>query len=201
MRCQIRPEKLESFGRAPDALFNALRQFPKKMWLFEPAPSRWSIHKTILHLADTEVSTYMCCRRYIVEQGSLDSQFDSARWAETLGYCHQSTREALEIIRRLRKTMYRLLITLQEAARVVTAESPGEGVMSLDDWLEHHECHILHHIGQMRQNYEIWLRTQPPRKPASVLMRSNQIPPTIRRPPLAIEIQVRGTQVIAKKIE
>jgi uncharacterized damage-inducible protein DinB len=182
MRYQIRPEKLESFGRAPAFLFNALRQFPKKMWLFEPAPSRWSIHKIILHLADTEVSTYMCCRRYIAEQGVLDSQFDSARWAEALGYCHQSTRDAIEIIRRLRKTTYRLLITLQEA-RVVTAESSVEGVMSLDDWLEHHECHILHHIGQMRQNYEIWLRTHPPRKPASVVRTSNLVLRTINRTP------------------
>jgi hypothetical protein len=179
MRYQIRPEKLESFARAPAFLLNALRQFPKKMWLFEPAPSHWSIHKTILHLADTEACNYMCCRRYIAEQVSLDSQCDSARWAETLGYCHQSTREALEIIRLLRKTTYRLLITLQEAARVVTAESSVGGVMSLDDWLEHQECHILHHIGQMRQNYETWFRTHPPRKPASVLMRSNQIPRTI----------------------
>ena len=171
MRYQLRPEKLESFGRAPAFLHNALRQFPKKMWLYEPAPDRWSIHKTILHLADTEASAYISCRRYIAEQGSLDSQFDSARWAETLGYCHQSTREALDLIRRLRRATYRLLITLQESSRKVTAEPSVEEAMSLDDWLERHECHILHHIGQMRQNYEMWLRTHPPRKPASALKR------------------------------
>src|SRR5215469_12637844 len=48
MRYQIRHEKLESFGHAPAFLFNALRQFPKKMWLFEPAPDRWSIHSVWL---------------------------------------------------------------------------------------------------------------------------------------------------------
>src|SRR5215469_15185242 len=117
MPYKMQPEKLESFGRAPYCLVTALREFPKKMWQFEPAPDRWSIHKTILHLADSEASAYICCRRYIAEHGSLDLRFDSARWAETLGYCHQSTREALEIIRRLRKATYELLVTLQEGAK------------------------------------------------------------------------------------
>ena len=162
---KMQPEKLESFGRAPYCLLTALRQFPKKMWLFEPAPDRWSIHKTILHLADSEANGYICCRRYIAEHGSLDLRFDSARWAETLGYCHQSTREALEIILRLRKATYGLLITFQGAK----ANRPGEalaGELSLDVWLEHHERHIMHHIVQMRQNYDFWRRSNTPRKPA-----------------------------------
>jgi hypothetical protein len=181
MRYQIMPEKLDSFGRAPLILFAALRQFPKKMWMYEPAPDRWSIHTTILHLADTEATAYLCCRRYIAEQVGLDSQFDSARWAQTLGYCHQSTREALEIIRRLRKTTYRLLIALQESASVVTAEPSVQDAMSLDVWLEHHQCHMLHHIGQMRQNYESWFRTHPPRKPAHALRRSDTSSSAITR--------------------
>jgi hypothetical protein len=51
----MQPEKLASFGRAAYFLLTALRRFPKKMWLFEPA-NQWSIHKTILHLADSEAS-------------------------------------------------------------------------------------------------------------------------------------------------
>jgi hypothetical protein len=179
MRYQVRPEKLEYFGRAPAFLFAVLRQFPKKMWLFEPAPDRWSIHQTILHLADSEASAYVCCRRYIAERGSLDLRFDSARWADSLGYCHQSTREALEIIRRLRKMTYQLLVALQHAARTSAAEHTMEAGLSLDDWLEHHERHILHHIAQMRENYGIWRRTHPPRKPASHSGRPNVASSTV----------------------
>jgi hypothetical protein len=179
MRYQIRPEKLDSFGRTPVILLAALRQFPKKMWLYEPSPDHWSIHKTILHLADAEANAYICCRRHIAEQGRLDSQFESARWRETLGYCDQSTREALEIIRRLRKMTYRLLIALQESARVITAEEPVEGTMSLDAWLELHEGHFIHLMGQMQQNYEIWLRTHPRRKSAPASKGLNVTPQAI----------------------
>ncbi|MGA6953791.1 MAG: DinB family protein, partial [Candidatus Acidiferrales bacterium] len=96
MKRDDRRQKVESFGRAPALLSSALRQFPKKMWLYKPSTERWSIHEIILHLADSEASAYLHCRRFIAEPGSQVPEFDAARWASSLGYFHQSTREALE---------------------------------------------------------------------------------------------------------
>ena len=174
---KIQPEKLESFGRAPYFLLTALKQFPRKMWLFEPAPNQWCIHKIILHLADVEANAYICCRRYVAERGSLHLRFDSARWAETHGYCHQSTQEALEMIRRLRKATYGLLVMLQQGTKANTPEESSSDEVNLDDWLEHHQRHIIHHIVQMKQNYDIWLRSHPPRKAASALRSSKVASP------------------------
>ena len=50
MKQDLRRQRLESFGRAPALLCAALRQFPKKMWIFKPAIERWSIHEIIMHL-------------------------------------------------------------------------------------------------------------------------------------------------------
>lgn len=162
-----RRQKLESFGRAPALLSNALRQFPKKMWLYKSAPDRWSIHEIILHLADNEATTYIRCRRFIAEPGSPVLAFDSARWAGALGYFHQSTREALEIIRRLRRTTYQLLVSLPDSVWLNTVERPLDGPLTLEGWVERQERHIPHHIEQMKQLYEEWVKTHPPRKPAS----------------------------------
>ncbi len=63
-----RPQ-LESFGRGPALLAIALRQFPKKMWLYKPSLDRWCIHEIILHLANSEASAYASCRQLIVEPG------------------------------------------------------------------------------------------------------------------------------------
>src|SRR3984957_7751410 len=94
-------QQLESFGRAPTLLSAALRQFPKKKaWLYKPSADRWSIHEIILHLADSEVSVYIHSRHFGAKLESSVIKFDPGRWAGTLGYFHQSTREALEIIRR-----------------------------------------------------------------------------------------------------
>ena len=162
---------LESFGRSPALLCGALREFPRKMWLYKPATDRWSIHEIILHLADSEASAYIFCRHFIAEPGSAPVEFDAVRWADSLGYFHQSTREALEIIRRLRRMTYQLLVTLPDPvwSHIVHSKS---GEVRLERWVELQEQHIPHHLGQMRENYESWLERNPPRKAASTL-RSN----------------------------
>jgi len=162
-----RCEKLESFGSGPVLLSAALKQFPKKMWLFKPSPEKWSIHDVILHLADSEATAYICCRRLIAEPGSAVLSFDPAVWAGTLGYFHQSTKEALEIIRRLRRMTYPVLRGLPEKVWFHTVEDPRDGKVSLEQFLEIQERHIPHHIKQMKRNYAAWLRLHPPRKPAT----------------------------------
>jgi DinB superfamily len=179
MNREVRRQQLESFGRAPALLSAALRQFPKKMWLHKPAADRWSIHEIILHLADSEASAYIRCRRFIAEPECPVLKFDPARWAGTLGYFHQSTREALEIIRRLRRATYQLLVALPESVWEQTVNHPTDGRLSLAGWVEIQERHIPHHIDQMKQNYDTWLKTHPPRKPASTSRRSDSSLPLI----------------------
>lgn len=176
MNSGMRRQQLESFGRAPALLSVALRQFPKKMWLYKPSADRWSIHEIILHLADSEASAYVRCRRFIAEPGSPVLKFDGARWAGSLGYFHQSTREALEIIRRLRRMTYQLLVSLPEPVWEHTVEHPIQGRISLGEWIEIQERHIPHHIDQMQQNYDKWLESNPPRKPATPSRRSQSLP-------------------------
>ncbi|HTR48726.1 MAG TPA: DinB family protein [Verrucomicrobiae bacterium] len=162
-----RRQMLESFGRAPSLLSLVLRQLPKKMWLYKPAPDRWSIHEIIVHLADSEASSYVRCRHLIAEPGRTIPEFDPARWAGTLGYFHQSTRESLELIRRLRKMTYGLLVTLPEPVWLHRLDHPEEGEISLEKWIQRQERHIPHHIEQIKQNYHVWIGTHPPRKPAA----------------------------------
>jgi DinB superfamily len=167
MTREERSRMIESFGRAPGQLSVALRQFPKKMWLYKPSPERWSIHEIILHLADSEANSYVRCRRFIAEPGSAVFRIDAARWAGSLGYFHQSTREALEIIRRLRRMTYQLLISVPDSVWSHTVEHPRDGRITLEQWIQIQERHIPHHVEQMRTNYELWFKTHPPRKPAS----------------------------------
>jgi hypothetical protein len=162
-----RRQMLESFGRAPSLLAATLRRLPKKMWLYKPAQDRWSIHEIILHLADSEASSYVRCRHLIAEPGRSVAEFDAARWARSLGYFHQSTSEALELIRRLRKVTYQLLAAIPESVWSHTVRHHLEGEMSLEKWMEHQERHIPHHIEQMLRNYDLWFKANPPRKSAT----------------------------------
>ncbi|MGA7622060.1 MAG: DinB family protein [Candidatus Acidiferrales bacterium] len=167
-----RPQ-LESFGRGPALLAIALRQFPKKMWLYKPSLDRWCIHEIILHLADSEASAYVWCRQLIVEPGSITAKFDAGKWAGTLGYFHQSNREALKIICHLRRMTYQLLLTLPDPVWESTAQHPAQDGMSLAQWMDIQERHIPCHINQMKRNYQEWLQIPPRSKPVASYWRSN----------------------------
>lgn len=162
-----RRQMLESFGRGPALLCAALRPLPKKMWVYQPSSGRWSIHEIILHLADREVNSYSSFRRLIAEPHHAFADFDAAQWAGSLGYFHQSTREAIEIIRRLRKMTYQLAVALPPTVWLRTVMHAQQGEITLDDWLQQQEQYIPAYIDQIRQNYAAWIDTHPPRKSAA----------------------------------
>jgi hypothetical protein len=166
MREEISRE-LELFGFGPTLLQAALRQFPKKMWCYQPRADRWSIHHIVIHLADSEASAYIRCRRFIAEPGSPILQFDGQRWAQSLGYFNQSAREALDIIFHLRKATYKLLCAIPDHVWDNSVIHHRVGQITLKKWMMIHERHIPHHVDQMRENYMTWSKSHPPRKPVA----------------------------------
>lgn len=162
-----RRHMIESFGRGPALLCAALRPLPKKMWVYQPSSGRWSIHAIVLHLADREVNSYFSFRRLIAEPHHELADFDAAQWAGSLGYFHQSTREALEVIRRLRKMTYQLAVALPPPVWLRTLTHAQQGEITLEDWLQQQERYIPAYIEQIRQNYAAWIETHPPRRSGS----------------------------------
>lgn len=167
MNSGIPRQQLESFGRGPALLSVALGQFPKKMWLYNPSEGMWSIHEIILHLADSEANAYVRCRRFIAEPGTSIPKFDGRQWAGTLGYFHQSTKDALKMIRHLRRMTYELLVASPESVWEHSLEHATEGRLNLGEWIRLEADHIPRHIHQMKRNYEKWLEKSLSRKAAT----------------------------------
>jgi DinB superfamily len=165
MSTELRNQVLGEFGRGPILLSEALRRCPKKMWMYRPKRDRWSIHEIILHLADSEADNYIRCRQFIAQPGSAVLEYDPSNWAKSLGYFHQSTKDALGLIARLRRMTYHILSFVPESVWTHTVRHPKAGILSLDEWVEVQARHIPHHILQIEQNYNCWLEKNPPRKP------------------------------------
>jgi hypothetical protein len=160
---QLTPERrramIESYGAAYDELVAALDTFPREMWQFKPAPHEWSVHEQIVHLADSEANSYVRVRHGIAEPTSRVAGYDQDVWAVALAYHDQSTEDALELFKWLRRMSYNLIRTLPDEIWTNTIEHPENGTMSLDDWLVIYEAHVRGHITQMQGVYEAWRRT------------------------------------------
>ena len=148
--------KIESYGRAHELLVEALKRFPREMWKFKPAPDRWSVHEIVVHIADSEANSFVRCRRCIAESGKSVMAYDEMQWAQTLRYADQSTEDALEVFKWLRRATYKLIRSLPESVWSNTIEHPENGTMTLDRWLGIYERHIPEHVAQMQENYRDW---------------------------------------------
>jgi hypothetical protein len=151
-----RARKLESYGNAHAYLVEALKQFPRNMWHFKPDPDEWSIHETVIHITDSEANSYARCRRFIAEPGQAVMAYDENRWRVALNYPEQSTEDALELFRLLRRGSYNLVRSLPEEVWANSGYHPENGPMTLDDWLDVYERHIPEHVEQMQRVHGEW---------------------------------------------
>ena len=153
-----RNQKIQLYGDAYIKLIDALSQFPREMWKYRPAPDRWSIHEIVIHILDSEVNSYIRCRKCIAEPGSAVTAYDGDRWAVALNYHEQNLEDALDLFNWLRGRTYRLLLALPDEVWSHTIEHPENGTMTLDDWLDVYARHIPEHVEQMWAVYAAWIK-------------------------------------------
>ena len=160
MPLTTRSAKIAAYGAAYETLLTGLREFPKEMWDFRDEHGCWSIREHLVHIADSEVNSYIRCRRLIAEPGEALMAYDENGWASALRYEDRSADAALELFRILRQQTYDLIKTLPESTWANTCYHPENGDMTLDDWLDVYAVHIPEHLQYMRENYNAWLASR-----------------------------------------
>jgi hypothetical protein len=151
-----RRQKIEAYGHAYDSLVESLRQFPREMWRYRPAPDRWTIHEIIIHITDSEANGYIRGRRFVAEPNTQIVPYDEMQWAKMLRYHDRNTDEALGLFKCLRAGSYHLIKSLPDEVWSNTLYHPEVGPMTMDDWLDTYERHIPDHIAQMTAVYDAW---------------------------------------------
>ena len=95
MTPEERLQKIESYGNAHALLVEALEEFPEEMRQWRDEHGCWSVHEHLVHVTDSEVNSYVRCRRLIAEQGGTIMAYDENKWASLLNYHDQSIGDAL----------------------------------------------------------------------------------------------------------
>ena len=76
MTPEERKLKLKRYKNGYTQLRETLADIPRKAWKFKPAPTEWSIHEVILHLADSETNAAQRARLIAVEPGRTVMAYD-----------------------------------------------------------------------------------------------------------------------------
>ncbi len=153
----LRTEQINRYAEGAAVLDETLRKYPLQMWRYKPAENSWSIHEIILHLADSEVSSYMRLRKLVAENGSTLNHHDPDTWASEIDYHAQSADDALALIRLIRKANAQLMRTLPEQIWATHAVvHPDRDSITLDDWMDLYIDHLHAHLQQMERVYRHW---------------------------------------------
>jgi hypothetical protein len=152
-----RNDLIEKYRTAFDEFEAALKVIPKEAWLFKPAPSEWSVHQVIIHLADSETNSYLRARRMVAEPGGMLMAYDQDVWANNLDYHSMNTDDALEVTRLVRKMTYELIKDLPDEVWANTGGHPEypEGY-PFTKWLRIYSNHPRDHAGQITENYRLY---------------------------------------------
>jgi hypothetical protein len=157
MDSKERNEKIELYGRGFDMLVDVLKDIPREMWKFKPAPTEWSIHEVIVHLADSESNAALRARKLIVEPGGTLMGYDQEQWAVTLDYHEQELEDALDVVKLSRKTTYALLKKQpDDVFEHIVIHPEYNAPYTFENWLNIYSAHIPGHIEQIMNNYRIW---------------------------------------------
>ena len=149
---------LDVFGNGPALLLEVLDICPKKMWLFRLG-NQPSIHETILYLADVEAQNYVRCRQFIPAHGSSMTMYDPSASVGRLGYGWQSATDAVELIVRLRRATYRVLLCIPGPVWANTMQCECRNVMTLEAWLSGEAGHMPRYIEHIRSTHAAWAKT------------------------------------------
>ena len=160
MTPEEREIKIASYGAAYQTLIAGLSQFPEEMWDFRDEHGCWSVREHLIHISDSEVNSYIRCRRFIAEPGQPLMAYDENAWGEVLDYSSQDPLQSMELFRLLRQQTFDLIKTLPESAWKNACYHPENGDMTLSDWLAVYEAHIPEHLGYMQENYDTWRKTR-----------------------------------------
>ncbi len=161
MTKEERDSKIEEFGGFAKALPEALKEFPRSMWLYKPDADHWCVQEIIFHLLDTEMNLYVRYRACVAEPGKTVMPFNQDLWAMELRYKDRDVDQAIQGLIWVIQANYDLLRSLPEDDFKKTVTHPERGVQVLDNLLEIYFKHIPHHIGQMRKRLDEWKKLHP----------------------------------------
>src|SRR5262245_15384789 len=130
-----REQRLQEYKDGYVRLQAVLANLPPEMWHYKPAEDEWSVHEILIHLADSEVHSYIRCRTILAEPGTMLMHFDEHQWSVALQYATQDVNEALTLIAIIRRVTGVLLDNIPAALWSHCGIHSKRGSMTLDDWL------------------------------------------------------------------
>lgn len=161
MESNERQQLIEAYRSAFDEFEQVLAGIPQEAWQFRPAAGEWSVHEVIIHLADSEVNSFLRARRLVADPELPLMAYDQDAWAIKLDYHSQDPQIALALTRLVRQATYDFIKDLPDEVWANIGVHPEyQDPYTFERWLKIYANHPRQHAQQIANNYAAWQATQ-----------------------------------------
>jgi hypothetical protein len=136
----------------------ALRGIAPDELAWRPAPTEWSAHEVVHHLADSETIAGIRLRRLLIEENPQIQGYDQDVYARLLRYAGRPMEPALQAFEAARATTAQLLDAMTDADWQRAGTHTEMGRYGAERWLQVYSAHAHDHAAQIRQNRAAWSR-------------------------------------------
>jgi hypothetical protein len=149
-------ELLSRYNSGYDLLVSTLKQISAKAIYFKPKPDEWSISEIIVHLADSEAHGFIRAKKVIAESGGKVCVYNKQIWSDKLFYDKMDYKDALKLIRILRKNLFVVLELIEPEIWNNYIYHPESGKITLSEMIQLYVSHIDIHVHQINRNNHDW---------------------------------------------
>ncbi len=137
--------------------FEDVLSFDTELLQFRPEPGIWSIQEQVVHVLESEVTSFHRYRKAIAEPGGAVVGYDEEKFTPILDYHQANLGDCLATFRLLRKMAARHLLTLVERDWTALAYQHNiNGLVNLETWIDGYIGHVADHRALVDRNIRLW---------------------------------------------
>ena len=140
------PELIDTYLAGPKALRAAVAGMTREQLLARPVPGKWSTLEVVAHLADYDPIIAERVKRTLAFPKPILFGADPDPLAATLAYHARDLEEELQLIELTRKSLARVLRTLDDSVLTRPCIHTERGLLTLEQLLTLGGKHIAHHL-------------------------------------------------------
>src|SRR5258707_3775262 len=150
MNADERAALIKRYKEGHRAVMDAFRGIADE-GLDRSASGEWTPRQIANHLADSEMTSGVRLRRFIVEESPVIQGYDSAEFAMKLT-SDRPIAPSLEVMRSVRESSAQILDRLSESEWQRAGTHTESGPYSVEDWLRIYAAHGHDHAAQIKRS-------------------------------------------------
>ena len=143
--------QIDAYLNGPAQLRRVVVDMSLQQLQARPVAGKWSTLEVVCHLVDSEQAWCHRMKRVIAEEKPLLIGYDETRFTAALNYHQHELEQELDLLKRMRSQMARILRGVPEATWLRTGVHSERGLITLAEMLEAEVEHIPHHLKHIRE--------------------------------------------------